>query len=45
VAFRYARPLTEHALQAIKADGVKRVVAFTQFVCAEKKRVKGNISF
>lgn len=31
VAFRYAQPLTETALEEMKADGVKRAVAFTQY--------------
>ncbi|KAJ1650498.1 ferrochelatase hem15 [Dispira simplex] len=31
VAFRYAAPLTETALEQIKQDGVQRVVAFTQY--------------
>ncbi len=31
VAFRYARPLTEEALEQMAADGVQRVVAFTQY--------------
>lgn len=31
VAFRYAAPLTEHALEEMKADGVTRAVAFTQY--------------
>eukprot|EP01116_Phalansterium_solitarium_P013218 TRINITY_DN3040_c0_g1_i3.p1 TRINITY_DN3040_c0_g1~~TRINITY_DN3040_c0_g1_i3.p1 ORF type:complete len:393 (-),score=98.37 TRINITY_DN3040_c0_g1_i3:1340-2518(-) len=31
VAFRYAAPLTDETLMAMKADGVKRVVAFTQY--------------
>ncbi|KAI9019025.1 hypothetical protein DFJ74DRAFT_675692 [Hyaloraphidium curvatum] len=30
-AFRYAPPLTEHALEEMKADGVQRAVAFTQY--------------
>ena len=30
-AFRYVPPLTENALAQMKADGVKRVVAFSQF--------------
>jgi ferrochelatase len=30
-AFRYARPLTEEALDEMKADGVTRAVAFTQY--------------
>lgn len=30
-AFRYADPLTEETLVQMKADGVKRVVAFSQF--------------
>lgn len=29
--FRYAHPLTEEALEEMKADGVDRVVAFSQF--------------
>lgn len=31
VAFRYAAPLTETALDEMKADGVKRAIAFTQY--------------
>ena len=31
IAFRYADPLTEETLTKMKADGVKRVVAFSQF--------------
>ncbi|KAJ8486967.1 hypothetical protein ONZ51_g4478 [Trametes cubensis] len=31
VAFRYARPLTDEAARQMKADGVKRAVAFTQY--------------
>ena len=31
IAFRYAAPMTEAALRQMKADGVKRVVAFTQY--------------
>lgn len=31
VAFRYAAPLTEHALEEMRADGVRRAVAFTQY--------------
>jgi ferrochelatase len=31
IAFRYANPLTEETLQLMKADGVKRAVAFTQY--------------
>ncbi|KAI8897065.1 hypothetical protein BC833DRAFT_527524 [Globomyces pollinis-pini] len=37
VAFRYADPLTKEAIEAIKADGVKRAVAFTlypQYSCS-----------
>lgn len=30
-AFRYARPLTDEALDEMKADGVQRAVAFTQY--------------
>lgn len=30
-AFRYARPLTDEALDEMKADGVTRAVAFTQY--------------
>lgn len=30
-AFRYARPLTDEALDEMAADGVKRAVAFTQY--------------
>ncbi|UZJ54370.1 hypothetical protein CBS101457_003690 [Exobasidium rhododendri] len=30
-AFRYARPLTEEAMDEMKADGVTRAVAFTQY--------------
>ncbi|MCO5565531.1 hypothetical protein L7F22_019205 [Adiantum nelumboides] len=30
-AFRYARPLTDEALEEMKADGVQRAVAFTQY--------------
>jgi ferrochelatase len=31
VAFRYARPLTQDTARQMKADGVKRAVAFTQY--------------
>lgn len=31
VAFRYAAPLTEDTLEQMKADGVKRAVAFSQY--------------
>ncbi len=31
VAFRYVRPKSEDALRAMKADGVRRAVAFTQY--------------
>ncbi|EIN11829.1 ferrochelatase [Punctularia strigosozonata HHB-11173 SS5] len=31
VAFRYANPLTHETLRQMKADGVKRAVAFTQY--------------
>jgi ferrochelatase len=31
VAFRYVRPRSEDALQAMHADGVRRAVAFTQY--------------
>jgi ferrochelatase len=31
IAFRYAEPLTEHALAAMRADGVSRAIAFTQY--------------
>lgn len=31
VAFRYARPLTDETARQMKADGVKRAVAFTQY--------------
>jgi ferrochelatase len=31
VAFRYTRPSSDHALQAMHADGVERAVAFTQY--------------
>jgi ferrochelatase len=31
VAFRYVHPKSEDALKAMKADGVKRAVAFTQY--------------
>lgn len=31
VAFRYARPLTEEALEKLKADGVTRAVAISQY--------------
>ena len=31
VAFRYVHPFSEDALRAMKADGVKRAVAFTQY--------------
>lgn len=31
VAFRYAQPLTETALEEMRADGVTRAVAFTQY--------------
>ena len=31
IAFRYVRPMTEQTLLQMKADGVKRAVAFTQY--------------
>lgn len=31
IAFRYANPLTPEALEAMKADGIERAVAFTQY--------------
>lgn len=31
IAFRYAHPFTEEALRQMKADGVRRAVAFTQY--------------
>ena len=31
VAFRYTRPTSEDALRAMKADGVERAIAFTQY--------------
>lgn len=31
VAFRYANPLTDETARQMKADGVKRAVAFTQY--------------
>ncbi|PCH43753.1 ferrochelatase [Wolfiporia cocos MD-104 SS10] len=31
VSFRYARPLTDETARQMKADGVKRAVAFTQY--------------
>ena len=31
VAFRYTKPLTEETARQMKADGVKRAVAFTQY--------------
>jgi len=31
VAFRYARPLTEEALEQVEEDGVEHVVAFSQY--------------
>ena len=31
VAFRYVHPFSEDALRAMKADGIKRAVAFTQY--------------
>jgi protoporphyrin/coproporphyrin ferrochelatase len=31
VAFRYAKPLVEETVREMKADGVKRAVAFTQY--------------
>ena len=31
VAFRYAEPLTETCLEEMKADGVQRAVAFSQY--------------
>lgn len=31
VAFRYARPLREETTRELKADGVKRAIAFTQY--------------
>lgn len=31
VAFRYAKPLTEDMLEQMKADGVRRAVAFSQY--------------
>lgn len=44
VAFRYANPLTEHALRQMKQDGVTRAVAFSQ-VGAELARRAVNDSF
>lgn len=31
IAFRYANPMTEQALLQMKADGVRRAIAFTQY--------------
>lgn len=31
VAFRYAKPLTDETARQMKADGVKRAIAFTQY--------------
>jgi len=31
IAFRYAEPLTDQALDAMQADGIKQAVAFTQY--------------
>jgi hypothetical protein len=31
VAFRYAKPLTEDCLEEMKADGVQRAIAFSQY--------------
>ena len=31
VAFRYAKPLTDETAKQLKADGVKRAIAFTQY--------------
>lgn len=31
VAFRYVRPMTDEVVKRMKADGVKRAVAFTQY--------------
>jgi ferrochelatase len=31
VAFRYVRPLTAETAREMKADGVKRAIAFTQY--------------
>lgn len=31
VAFRYAKPLTDETAAEMRADGVKRAVAFTQY--------------
>ncbi|KAG0281292.1 ferrochelatase hem15 [Linnemannia exigua] len=31
IAFRYANPLTPEALESMKADGIERAVAFTQY--------------
>ena len=31
VAFRYARPLTDETARQLKADGVQRAIAFTQY--------------
>lgn len=31
IAFRYAEPMTETALEQMRSDGVKRAVAFTQY--------------
>ncbi|EGN99848.1 hypothetical protein SERLA73DRAFT_53491 [Serpula lacrymans var. lacrymans S7.3] len=31
VAFRYAKPLTDETARQLKADGVKRAIAFTQY--------------
>jgi ferrochelatase len=55
VAFRYTRPSSEDALQRMKADGVERAIAFTQyqhFSCAttgsslnELWRAAGRLGF
>jgi protoheme ferro-lyase len=31
IAFRYAHPLTPEALESMKADGIERAIAFTQY--------------
>jgi len=31
VAFRYAAPFTEDAVKQMKADGIKRAIAFSQY--------------
>lgn len=42
VAFRYANPLTEHALRQMKQDGVRRAVAFSQVGCTAPGRAQST---